>query len=136
MLKNEDKMNFKFLTDNFDRKPVNYWKLQDENPSLERLSSDILRNYICDYGESNKERMESLMKGVNYCGFKGISIVGDGGWKIQGKHSTIFQEFVNEIRNISRGKFEFEVYDISVILRKYKGKITPWYKKIFNPPQL
>lgn len=131
-------MTFNILKqDDFDSKPIAYWKLQDDEPKLESLASGILRYYIQNNADSEKERCESLIKGAEYARFRGVEFIEDktkdiSGFKTPDKISKLFDEFRQEIRSISRGRFENEVYSISRILKKYRKLNTNWHQKLID----
>jgi len=107
-----------------------YWSLEDDNPILKEMSSDLLSGYILNWGQTNKERLECLAKVANSIGFhiRVIEHENISGFKVSDKESNTFNEFREKIRNISRGNYESEVVQISEIIQEFAKKNKKWYE--------
>jgi hypothetical protein len=123
--------NMKNYNSNAPRSYNFYWSIQDEDPKVERMASNILLYYIQCNGQTNKERCEVLARVATDIGFNVEVIENKGGWgfKIL-KSEKEFDEMRQKIRNIRRGNFESEVGQIYSILKKYQK--VPILQKIIN----
>ena len=89
-----------------------YWSLEDEEPELKKMASDILMNYIQDWGQTNKERLDTLQEIKNKLGLDKMEK---------------FDAFCEKIRSIERGNFESEVVQIASIIKEFSPK-KKWWK--------
>jgi len=98
-----------------------YWRLEDDDKALRDIAAGVLTGYI--FFNDGKTRGDALVKAAEFAGFK-ISIVK---WNKDGEvlfsyDDNDFSKFQQEIRGISRGKFEYEVLSIARIISKWKEK--------------
>ena len=107
-----------------------YWSLEDDNPILKEMSSDLLSGYILNWGQTNKERLECLAKVANNIGFhiKVISQPDIDTFELVEKEIKKFTDFREKIRNIHRGNFENEVVQIAEIIQEYIKINKKWWE--------
>lgn len=106
-----------------------YYSLDQENPYVKTLASHVLLYYVQSQAETHQERLEALQKAAEYCGFNTEVITQNRStyFKIKDNSWRRFDEFRQEVRNITRGNFEDEVVQIADIIFKYKKLNKKWY---------
>ena len=105
-----------------------YWTLGVDEPEIKEMAENILSKYVQNWGQLNKERLDTLKDVANKIGFhiEVIDCNNEYVFKVIETETERFNSFRDKIRNIRRGNFEGEVVQIASIIKEFLSKKKWW----------